>query len=451
MDGCHRTPSSRPPRRAGRLTAVALTATAALLATACHSGGSTPAASQLSSRAVSSRAVSSVSPRPVPASLKIFPAPGSKKADPSQGITVTAVNGGKVGSVTVKTSSAHPVAGALSADGKSWHSAYALPTGASFTVTATGTDASGHPVTAASSFTTLTPSSVFHTQIFEGAGASYGVGMPIMLTFDHPITNKAAVERALTVTTSKPVVGAWYWDGNEAVDFRPRDYWPAGTTVTFSSHLDGVEGAPGVYGVHDLTQTFGIGQSVIAVADTKNFHTRIYIGGKLAYTWPISTGRATMPTPDGTYLSVEKANPVRMIGGGKQGSAGYYDELVNWAVRFTFSGDYYHSAPWSVVSQGESNVSHGCVNLSPQDAQTYYNLSVPGNPITIISSPKAGNWDNGWTEWFLSWPQYLAGSATHMAVQAGPGGSTFVSPSALPADSATSPLGTSAAGNYQAG
>ena len=104
-----------------------------------------------------------------------------------------------------------------------------------------------------------------------------------------------------------------------------------------------------------------------------------------------------MPTPDGTYLSVEKANPVRMIGGGKKGSPGYYNELVNWAVRFTYSGDYYHSAPWSVVNQGTSNVSHGCVNLAPEDAQIYYNLAIPGDPITITSSPKAGKWDDGWT------------------------------------------------------
>lgn len=157
-----------------------------------------------------------------------------------------------------------------------------------------------------------------------------------------------------------------------------------------------------------------------------------------------------MPTPNGTYLSVEKANPVRMIGGGAKGSPGYYNELVNWAVRFTFSGDYYHAAPWSVIDQGESNVSHGCVNLAPQSAQTYYELSVPGNPITITSSPKAGKWDDGWTEWFWSWSQYLAGSATHLAVQAGPTGSTLVSPSTLPADTATAPLGTSTPSNYTA-
>lgn len=443
MHGCHRTIRARLPRRAARAAAAALAATAALLATACQGGG-TPAASQLSTAAVSRLGGS-----PAAGGLTISPADGTRNADPANGIAVSAVRGGKLTAVTVKTTSPHPVAGTLGAGRTSWHSTYALPTGSSYTVTASGTDGAGRPVTATSTFSTLTPSNAFHAEIYEGAGATYGVGMPVMLTFDRPITDKAAVERALTLTTSKPVTGAWYWDGSQRLDFRPRDYWPAGTTVTFSSHLDGVEGAPGVYGVHDLSQTFSIGQSVIAVADTTTFHTQVYVGGKLAYTWPISTGRQTMPTPDGTYLTVDKHNPTRMIGGTK-GTPGYYDELVNWAVRFTFSGDYYHSAPWSVVSQGVSNVSHGCVNLSPANAQAYYSMAVPGDPVTITSSPKAGNWDDGWTEWFLSWPQYLAGSATHLAVEAGPSGSTFVSPSALPPDSATAPLGTAAGGNASA-
>ena len=424
---------------ARHFAALGLTAVAALLVTACQ--GSTPAAAPSSPTAASGHPASKA-----PTYLKITPATGTRNAIPSDGITVSAADGARVSGVTVKSTGTHQVTGTLAAGGTSWHSAYALPTGQSYTVTATGTDASGHPVTATSTFTTLTPAVAFHTRIFEGAGSTYGVGMPVMLTFDHPITNRAAVERALTLTTSKPVTGAWYWDGSEQLDFRPRDYWPAGTTVSLSSHLDGVEGAPGVYGVHDLSQTFAIGQSVIAVANTSTHRTKIYIDGKLAHTWPISTGRSTMPTPNGTYLTVEKHNPVRMTGGQK-GTPGYYNELVNWAVRFTFSGDYYHAAPWSVVNQGVSNVSHGCVNLAPEDAQAYYQMAVPGDPITITSSPKAGKWDDGWTEWFLSWPRYLAGSATHMAVEAGPSGSAFVDPSALPADSAAAPLGTSSPGN----
>ena len=152
--------------------------------------------------------------------------------------------------------------------------------------------------------------------------------MPVMLIFSQPITNRAAVERSLELTTSNPVIGAWYWDDSEHLDFRPRDYWPANTTVSFFGRLNGVEGAPGVYGTADLTQTFYIGQSIIAVASTTTHQTQIYIDGKLTYDWPISTGRTTLPTPDGTYLRVEKSNPVQMIGGGPAGSPGYYNELV---------------------------------------------------------------------------------------------------------------------------
>jgi len=423
-----------------RLPAAALAAAFCLLAVACQ--GSTPKAAQLNPTSVSGNGTATAK------YLAISPAPGTKNADPASGITVSARNGGKVTNVTVH-SGGDAVTGALSGGGTSWHSTWALDTGESYTVTATGTDNQGHPVTATSTFTTLTPATAFHTQIYEGQGATYGVGMPIMLTFDHPITNKAAVERSLQITTSKPVVGAWYWDGSEAVYFRPRDYWPAYTTVSFTGHLNGVEGAPGVYGVHDLTQSFSIGQSVIAVASTTAHHTLIYVNGQVQYDWPISTGRATMPTPNGTYLTVDKGNPVRMIGGTK-GTAGYYNELVNYAVRFTYSGDYYHSAPWSVVDQGTTNVSHGCVNLPPEDAQIYYNMAIPGDPITITSSPQGGDWDDGWTQWFLDWNQYLQGSATHLAVEAGPSGSTFVSPSSLPADTATFPVGTSAQGNYLA-
>jgi lipoprotein-anchoring transpeptidase ErfK/SrfK len=417
-------------------------AAVALVASAC---GHAPSAAQLNPRAVAPKAATQVAKY-----LSISPAPNSTAADPSHGITVTAVHGGKIGDVTVTaTGTTNKVTGTMNQSGTQWHTTWALETDASYTVTATGTDDHGHPVTETSSFKTLDPQKSFQTEIYEGYDQTYGVGMPIMLIFTQPITDKAAVERSLQLTTSKPVVGSWYWDGDERLDFRPRDYWPADTTVSFDGHLNGVDGGDGMYGTADLTQTFDIGQSVIAVASTTSHKTQIYVGGQLTYTWPISTGRATLPTPDGTYLTVQKNNPVRMIGGTK-GTAGYYNELVNWAVRFTFSGDYYHSAPWSVVNQGYSNVSHGCVNLAPADAQTYYEMAVPGDPITITGSSKGGDWDDGWTEWFDDWNEYLSGSATHMAVEAGPDGSTFVSPSALPADSATTPIGTSAAGNYLA-
>ena len=410
------------------------------VATACTHA---PSAVQLNPQAVAPKSVAHIAKF-----LDISPGPDTTAADPAKGITVTAEDGGKIGSVTV-SSGGGKIAGTMNAAGTKWHSTWALDPSTSYTVIASGTDGQGHPVTKTSTFKTLTPDKTFATEIYEGYDQTYGIGMPIMLIFNQPITDEAAVERSLEITTSKPVVGSWFWDGDEHLDFRPRDYWPADTTVSFDGHFAGVEGGDGMYGTADLTQTFDIGQSVVAVASTNTHKTQVYVGGQLAYTWPISTGRATMPTPDGTYLTVQKGNPVRMIGGTK-GTSGYYNELVNWAVRFTYSGDYYHSAPWSVVNQGYTNVSHGCVNLSPADAETYYNMAVPGDPITITSSTKGGNWDDGWTEWFDDWTQYLSGSATHMAVEADPDGSTFVSPSSLPPDTATAPVETSATGNYLA-
>jgi hypothetical protein len=77
-------------------------------------------------------------------------------------------------------------------------------------------------------------------------------------------------------------------------------------------------------------------------------------------------------------------------------------------------------------------------------------MEVPGDPVTITGSPRAGVWDNGWTMWFLPWSRYLQGSALGDAVQAGPGGSTFVSPSLLPASTATAPVGAPDPGNWAA-
>jgi len=434
-------------RRIG-LTGAAAAAVLGLALAGCTSGGplaTLPAANGASASATGTGVAASPSAKPTPAgpAVTITPGNGSRGADPSEGITVTA-SGGTLKNVSVHTAG-DPVTGSYSAGNTSWHSTWALDVSQSYSVTVTAAASNGSTVTKTAAFRTLTPASTFTTEILEGAGQSYGVGMPVILYFSQRITNRAAVERALQVSTSKPVIGSWYWDypcnmAATCAYFRPRDYWPAGTTVSFTGHLNGVEGAPGVYGHHTLTQTFGIGQSVIAVASTKAHRTQIYVDGKLTYNWPISSGRPGDDTPNGSYLTIEKANPVEMKGPG-------YDLSVPLSVRFTFSGDYYHDAYWSVGQQGFENVSHGCVNLAPADAETYYNLAVPGDPITIGGSPRGGTWGNGWTMWFLSWPQYLKGSALHQAVEAGPGGSTFVNPATLPPDTAKAPLQTAAANN----
>jgi lipoprotein-anchoring transpeptidase ErfK/SrfK len=253
--------------------------------------------------------------------------------------------------------------------------------------------------------------------------------MPIILYFSRPVANRAAVERALQIKTSKPVVGSWRWDSRcnmaaVCLYFRPRRYWPAHTRVSFAAHLDGVEAAPGLFGHHTLTQRFKIGSPLTVLANTADHYMNVYRNGKLFAHWPISTGKPGDETPNGTYLTIEKANPVEMVGPG-------YDIEVPWSVRFTWSGDYLHDAYWSVGDQGFENVSHGCVNMSPENAETFYEMAVPGDPVKIVGSPRAGEWDNGWTMWFLSWKRWLHGSASGKAVRAGPRGSRLVSPASL--------------------
>ena len=414
----------------------------ALLAAGCSGGGHGTSPASAAARigaetSGSARAAATRGPR-----ITITPANGAKDADPSGGITVTAA-GGTLTHVSVR-SSGEAVPGGLSQGGTVWRSQWALDVSQAYKVTATASGRGG-TVTTTSAFRTLTPSQTFTTEILEGYQQTYGVGQPIILYFSQKITDKAAVERALQITTSNPVIGAWYWDDScgmapTCAYFRPRDYWPAGTTITFTGHLNGVQGGPGLFGYHTLTQTFSIGPSLIAIGNTRTHRTQIYYNGNLRYDWPISSGRPGDDTPNGSYLTIEKENPVLMTGPG-------YSIEVPYSVRFTWSGDYYHDAYWSVGEQGFTNVSHGCVNLSPADAQIYYDLAVPGDPITIMGSPKGGTWDNGWTQWFLSWPQYLAGSALHEAVQAGPGGSTFVDPATLPPSTASAPLQTAPADN----
>jgi lipoprotein-anchoring transpeptidase ErfK/SrfK len=356
------------------------------------------------------------------ARLSIAPASGRTDTRPNRGLTVIAT-GGKITSVIAHVGRER-VAGKLSPGGTVWRSTWALGISQRYTVTATAADASGRAVTRTTSFHTFAPRKTFTAMIIEGHHQTYGVGMPIILYFSQPIQNRAAVERALQIRTSKSVVGAWLWDSRcglapECLYFRPRHYWPAHTLVSFTGHLDGVEAAPGVYGHHDLTQTFTIGSSVTVTASTSLHHMSVYRDGKLFARWPISTGRPGDDTPNGNYLTIEKANPVDMVGPG-------YNIEVPWSVRFTWSGDYLHDAYWSVGEQGFTNVSHGCVNMPPVDAAIFYKMAVPGDPVKITGSPRAGEWDNGWTQWFLPWRMYLRGSALHEAVRTGPHGSTFI-------------------------
>ena len=411
------------------MTGVAAGTALALSLAACSSGTSARTTTASKQKAQS------------PPRLTITPGNGSSGVRPGSVITVRAARG-TLHSVQIQGGS-DQVSGRLSDHGTAWRSSQPLVMSRHYTVTATAIGAGGKTVTTSSSFSTLKPGATFQAATVIGYKQQYGVGMPIILTFSHAITRKAAVERAISITTSRRVVGAWHWDGDKTLYFRPRSYWPQHTQVSFDARLKGVEGAPGVYGSRDLTQTFEIGSSLIVVVSTRSHYMHVYYHRRLWHIWAVSTGRPGDDTPNGTYVTIDKGNPVDMVGPG-------YNIEVPWSVRFTWSGVYIHDAYWSVSEQGITNVSHGCVNTSPAHAQEYYKLAVPGDPVTVTGSPRAGTWDNGWTVWFLSWPKLLAGSAVHEAVVAGPGGSTFTSPSHLAAEHATAPLSRPPPRNAQA-
>jgi len=178
-------------------TPVAIIVVCALLAAGCG-GGSHPASGHRggASRAPGARRT---------VRLSITPAAGTDTT-PNRGITVTA-HGGKITDVTVQTAG-DPVTGTLNLAGSVWRSTWALDVSRHYTVTATATGSSGETATRHVSFRTFTPRSTFTTEIINGYGQSYGVGMPIILYFSRPIANRAAVERALEVRTSRPVVGS---------------------------------------------------------------------------------------------------------------------------------------------------------------------------------------------------------------------------------------------------
>jgi lipoprotein-anchoring transpeptidase ErfK/SrfK len=422
-------------RRAG-LAITGVCGALCLVATAC-SGSSSSDTAQHGSSNGGTKTVANTG-----AAVSITPADGSKNVKTGRGVSVT-VTRGKIQNVSVTAGHLH-ARGTLQGQ-TAWHTVWPLHAATRYTVTVTARGTDGKMTTAMSTFKTQRPAGTFTASTVLG-NQTYGVGMPIMINFSQAVDPRfrAGIEKAISIKSSKPVVGAWYWDGGQTLDFRTRNYWPQYAKVSFDAHFNGAQIAPGVFGAANLSQSFTIGKSLIGVTSTQTHRTKIYWGHKLYATWPDSSGMPGDDTANGTYLTIEKANPTLMSG------PGYKNVPVYWSVRFTWSGNYYHAAPWSLGEQGFTNVSHGCVNLSPQNAEWWYARSNPGDPITITGSPAAGQWDDGYTEWFLTWKQLLRGSATHEAVQVGPTGSTLVSPDTLPATVSSSRLHGSKPHNFAA-
>jgi lipoprotein-anchoring transpeptidase ErfK/SrfK len=205
-------------------------------------------------------------------------------------------------------------------------------------------------------------------------GAVVGVAHPVIVTFTAPVTNRAAAERAIKITAPSHITGRFDWVDTNTVQWKPDGYWPA------HSHV-GVE-------VHALSTGFDTGDEVVGVASISAHTFTVSQNGEVLRTMPASMGKPTRPTPMGHFSALSKERTVvmdsRTIGIPLESSEGY-KITAQYAVRVTWSGVYVHSAPWSVDSQGYSNVSHGCINLSPDNAAWYFDTVHLGDPINVVA------------------------------------------------------------------
>jgi lipoprotein-anchoring transpeptidase ErfK/SrfK len=115
------------------------------------------------------------------------------------------------------------------------------------------------------------------------------------------------------------------------------------------------------------------------------------------------------------HIVIEKMPQIIMdsqtVGIPRNSPDGYYEKVL-WDVRISYGGAFVHAAPWSVQSQGTSNVSHGCINLSTANAQWFYGIARRGDVVDVINSPAPPNIsDPGMADWNMSWSQWVAGSA----------------------------------------
>jgi lipoprotein-anchoring transpeptidase ErfK/SrfK len=365
--------------------------------------------------AAAASAAPSVSP---PAQLTVAPADGATAVALNSRVSV-AVADGTLTAVSVADSDGDTVVGSLDPTSHSWGSTGTLVPGTQYLVTATAISQGGASTQSSSTFTTAPAANVLGVKIAPLEGEVVGVGMPIVVYFSAAVTNEAAVERALIVDSAVPVVGSWHWYGNKEVHYRPMQYWPAGDVVTMHANLKGVDAGKGVWGIEDRTLNFSIGDSQISTVNAVTHNMSVVVNGVVARTFAVSTGRDKYPTTSGVHVVLDKAPSVIMNSatvGIPKGSPDYYYETVLWDVRISWSGEYVHSAPWSVSEQGRENVSHGCVNAGPADAQWFYNLSRRGDIVVVTGTPRPLESGNGWTDWNMSWVQWVSGSALNGSV-----------------------------------
>ncbi len=338
---------------------------------------------------------------------------GNKAAPIDQPVVVQA-DSGRLTKVAV-TGPDGPLDGAVTPDGTTWVSTESqLPFGTLYGIKANAVDSRGVVASMRSSFATLVPEHVLKAKISPSDGAEFGVGMPLYVRFNRDVSDRAAVERRLKVTTSTPVQGAWSWQGDDEVQYRPRTYWPANTAITVTANLTGVKAGDGLYGDAVVTHKGRTTDSMVSVVDARTHQMTVRKNGKVIKVVPITTGKAGFETRSGIKVIMTKEETRIMdaaTGGTDRADVEYYRVESPFSMRVTWSGEFLHGAPWSVSSQGQDNVSHGCVGMSVPNAKWYFEQSHIGDVVQVVGTNRAQDPGNGITVWNVPWAKWQAGSA----------------------------------------
>ncbi|QNE74824.1 L,D-transpeptidase family protein [Streptomyces finlayi] len=349
--------------------------------------------------------------------VTIAPEDGADSVATSGALKVSAAKG-KLSTVKVADPKGNEVEGEISADGSGWVPERHLAAATKYRVHAVAKDAKGRESAKDTTFTTLVPQNTFIGQYTPEDGSTVGVGMPVSIHFTRGITDPDAVENAVRVTADPPVEVAGHWFGNDRLDFRPENYWAAGTKVTVRLDLDGVEGRPGVYGKQAKTVKFTIGRSQVSTVDATSKRMKVVRDGKQIKDIPISAGAPATTTYNGQMVISEKLKVTRM-NGDTVGFGGEYDiKDVPHAMRLSTSGTFIHGNYWGSSSIfGTTNTSHGCVGLRDvrggYDGQTpaawFFDKSLIGDVVVVKNSKdKTIQPDNGLNGWNMAWSEWTA-------------------------------------------
>lgn len=354
---------------------------------------------------------------PTPARIEISMPDGATNIAPESVVTVKAVSG-TLGTVTIASADGkRTVVGKAAAD-RSWTSSGRLVPTTTYTVKATARNDAGTETTTSTTFTTLTPAKTVDYTVTPD-GWTVGAGMPVQVNFDEPIpaAYHAAIESQLSVSSTPAQTGSWGWTSDSTIMYRPEKYWAAGTTIDVKAPLSGTQVGPGAYLMEDNGAKLTIGTQRILHVDLINHTMTDTENGQLVRTFAISGGRpgVKFETRGGTKIVMDKFEKIIMdsstFGIGKMDPE-YYRTPVNYAMRVTDSGEFLHSAPWSVAQQGYANVSHGCINMAPGDALWLFNRIQFGDVVENTGSDyRLQPGEAGVPVWLYTWPQWQTLSA----------------------------------------